>query len=352
MAPPMSSKEKEEELAQRKRDTFTRWIFPKKFDPEILMKHLSKSIETGHMTNRGPASQQLEEEARRRLQLGRHVVVPACSGSAALHAMVATYKMAGYDLSRGILVSAFGFPPILQGNWKNVTITDIDPERGGPILPPQGYPAPSVVCLVNPFGYLCDVQYYRDYCDKSGALLWMDNAACPLTLLPDGRNVIDLADAASISLHETKVIGRGEGGLVLVLPELKETALRAVSFGYDPDVPAAERSGTYHTEASNWRMSDMAAAMILMSWELNWASVVEYMVEHDAEVVDIPPFRRGAKGSILSCLLEPRQPRPDFEVKYYYYPMVPRSLESEGTWKFFDAHQCRPFHPPGGPCPY
>eukprot|EP00964_Phaeocystis_antarctica_P136230 scaffold100663_cov105-Phaeocystis_antarctica.AAC.2 len=149
--------------------------------------------------------------------------------------------MAGYDLSRGILVSVFGFPPTLQGNWKNVTITDIDPERGGPILPPHGYPAPSVVCVANPFGYLCDVQYYRDYCDKSGALLWMDNAACPLTLLPDGRNVIDLADAATISLHDTNVIGRGESGLVLVLPELKETALRAVSFGYDPNVPAARR---------------------------------------------------------------------------------------------------------------
>ena len=39
------------------------------------MKHLSASIEAGHLTNRGPATQRLEAEARRRLKLGRHVAV-------------------------------------------------------------------------------------------------------------------------------------------------------------------------------------------------------------------------------------------------------------------------------------
>ena len=351
---PLSPTEKEQELKRRRDDSnFTRWIFPKKFDQGIFMKHLSASIEAGHLTNRGPATQRLEAEARRRLKLGRHVAIPACSGSAALHALLATYLMKGHDLPNGILVSAFGFPPILQGNWKQVTVTDVDPKHGGPILPPHGYPAPSVVCLVNPFGYLCDVPYYRQYCDEHGVMLWMDNAACPLTLLPDGRNVIDLADAACISLHETKVIGRGEGGLLIVLPEYQETALRAINFGYDTNVPATERPATYHLEASNWRMSDIAAAAILMNWEVNWSLIVEYMEEHDSEVVDAPPFKRGAKGSIYSCLLEPRQERPDFEVKYYYYPMLPRGRpDSVVAWRFFDEYQCRPFHPPGGPCPY
>ena len=83
------------------------------------------------------------------------------------------------------------------------------------------------------------------------------------------------------------------------------------------------------------------------------ALIVEYMEEHDSEVVDAPPFKRGAKGSIYSCLLEPRQERPDFEVKYYYYPMLPRGRpDSVVAWRFFDEYQCRPFHPPGGPCPY
>ena len=37
--------------------------------------------------------------------------------------------------------------------------------------------------------------------------------------MPDGSNLIDIADAATISLHETKVIGRGEGGVLLVRPD-------------------------------------------------------------------------------------------------------------------------------------
>ena len=64
----------------------------------------------------------------------------------------------------------------------------------------------------------------------------MDNAACPLHIAADGGNLTDLADAAIISLHETKAIGRGEGGLLLVKPEFVDTAYRAVNFGYDPKV--------------------------------------------------------------------------------------------------------------------
>ena len=167
--------------------------------------------------------------------------------------MYATYEMLGHDLSRGILVSAYGFPPVGQGNWRHTIIVDgnewaqqqlqqltsllrpyvptplrpytlhlafytlysssarlfrqlalwahpqhcvlstshrslashrslevsaVDEVHGGPLLPTDG-PVPSAICLVNPFGYRCDVAYYRKYCDDHGCLLWFDNAACP-----------------------------------------------------------------------------------------------------------------------------------------------------------------------------
>ena len=37
--------------------------------------------------------------------------------------------------------------------------------------------------------------------------------------MPDGSNLIDIADAATISLHETNGSGRGEGGVLLVRPD-------------------------------------------------------------------------------------------------------------------------------------
>lgn len=329
----------------------TRWIWPRKFDPNLMMQYMKPSLESGHMTNNGPASKLLETEAVRRFRMQKLVAVSCASGSAALSALVATYKLLGVDLSNGILVSAFGFPPVLQGNWAPlVRVADVDPEHGGPLLPPKSTP-PSAVCLVNPFGYRVHVEHYRAYCDEVGIPLWMDNAACPLHLLPDGSNLSDLADAATVSLHETKVIGRGEGGLLFVQPHHQSTAYRAINFGYDVSVPPEKRGRTWSGECSNWRMSDIAACAILTSWELNWDIIATWHAHHDHEVVDVKPFRRGEKGSLYSCVLEKRQPRPGFEVKYYYCPLVDRD-EAPNAWAFYDEHQCVPFHPAGGPHAY
>jgi hypothetical protein len=68
------------------------------------------------------------------------------------------------------------------------------------------------------------------------------------------------------------------------------------------------------------------------------------MHEYDAEIVDVPPFKRGGKGSIMSCLLEPRQPRENVEIKFYYQPMASRGEVPE-CWRLFDALQARPWHP-------
>ena len=330
----------------------TRWVWPKAWDTQLYLQYLAPSLKVGHMTNRGPASKMLERTAKQRLQLTKHVAVAVTSGTAALHALVATHKMVGTnDLSRGVLISAFGFPPICQCNFSAVVrIADVDPKHGGPVLPNDGC-IPSAICLVNPFGYRVDVEYYRRYCDEHAISLWMDNAAAPLHLLSDGRSVVDLADMAVVSLHETKPIGRGEGGLLLVLPEHEEIAHRAINFGYDASIPPLERPSSWHPEASNWRMSDLAAAAILMHWELNWDRITSFMVDHDDEIVDVGPFKRGQRGSMMSCLMEPRQDRPDFEVKYYYRPLASRE-EAPEAWRIYDSVQCRPFHPPGGPAPY
>ena len=222
--------EKQEEVVE-----MTRWVWPRQFSSEIMMQYLQPSIDSGHLTNHGPCTKKLEKEAVSRLKLTRHCAIATASGAAALHALLATYQMMGHNFSKGILVSAFGFPPILQQNWSMAIVTDIDPRYGGPVLPTDGS-VPAAVCVVNPFGYAVDCAYYRAYCDKHKIPFWMDNAACPLHIAADGGNLTDLADAAIISLHETKAIGRGEGGLLLVKPEFVDTAYRAVNFGYDPKV--------------------------------------------------------------------------------------------------------------------
>ena len=320
-----------------------RWVWPKWLDQAVFMRHLDASIQAGIFTNHGPGARALEAEAARRLHVSKHAVLAVCSGTAALQAMLAVHMMRGMSTVGGILVSAFGFPAVLQGNWTNrVRLVDMDAVHGGPILPSPDEKPPAVVCLVNPFGYHVDIMYYRKYCDHLGIPLWMDNASSPLTFLADGVPISEVADMVGVSLHETKAIGRGEGGLLFVPKEHEDIARRSINFGYDAKLPPALR--THHIQASNWRMSDFQAAAILTNWELGFDIVVQWMVDHDDEIAAIGPFKRGLKGSILSCLLETRQARPDMEIKQYYQPLSDRSLAPE-CWKFFDAVQCRPFHP-------
>ena len=79
----------------------------------------------------------------------------------------------------------------------------------------------------------CGVVQYKAYCDRHGIPLWMDNASTPQHFMPDGSPIIDYADMVGISLHETKTIGRGQCGLLLVPLEPKSVARRATNFGCD-----------------------------------------------------------------------------------------------------------------------
>jgi len=132
----------------------------------------------------------------------------------------------------------------------------------------------------------------------------MDNASSPLTLMPDGKPISEIADMVGVSLHETKAIGRGEGGLLLVPKDIEPMARCAINFGYDAALPPHLRS--FHVEASNWRMGDFQAAAILTNWELGFDAVLAWMEANDGEVVDIGPFKRGLRGS--DHIVSPRAP--------------------------------------------
>ena len=124
---------------------------------------------------------------------------------------------------------------------------------------------------------------------------------------------------------------------VLSVPR-SDTAFRAINFGYDYSVCPEDRGATYHRAASNYRMSDIAAAAVLMTWQLNWQSIETYMEEHDDEISNLEgiPFWRGGKGSFYPICLEFRRPRPNYEIKYYYYPLLSRE-EAPVAWRIFDS---------------
>lgn len=307
------------------------WCWTKKVDYELLRALLIQSEADGRLTNFGVLVQRLEREAVHRLRIVKHQVLSVANATVGLHLLLQHRLEAGLNMNGGVLASPFGFPSIVQGPFvRHLRQAGMDPTHGGPVLPPDDEDPPAVVLLTNPFGYLVDIAFYRQYCDRLGIPLWMDNAAAPRSLFR-GQNVCDWADAAVISLHETKPLGRGEGGLVLA-PDV--SALRRLTnFGFSDDRTQFSANG------SNYKMSEFSAAAILVHWNTSWDRIVSFMLQHPVRD-HVGPFRAPEAGSVMGCRMEPRRCRANMDVKHYYRPLWP----CEVAERFFQSHQCVPHH--------
>ena len=89
-------------------------------------------------------------------------------------------------------------------------------------------------------------------------ILILDNATVPYTFYK-GRNSLNYGTASYLSLHTTKLIGMGEGGLVIIDKEYEEAVRRACNYGKVGE-QFNERSG-------NFKMSEFSAAGILQYWD-------------------------------------------------------------------------------------
>ena len=170
------------------------------------------SVQLGRLSNGGPGTQLLASEAKQLLQTPTLEVVPVCSGTAALHAIVAALQLkSGRDLVW--VTQAFTFPSSVQGPMRHSLVLDMDTVHRGPnvdqLTPTQLKQMDGLVVTLC-FGFPVDLAYYRAWSRTHGKWLVLDNAACPLTFL-HGDNTLLYADAAAVSLHETKPLGRGEG---------------------------------------------------------------------------------------------------------------------------------------------
>jgi hypothetical protein len=199
------------------------------------------------------------------------------------------------------------------------------------------------VVVTNVFGHQADVAAYEAWCTAHGKLLLFDNAATATGRLPDGRCVHDAGDGAILSLHETKPIGRGEGGAVIAPPDLSAFVTRAMNFGFDVHA-GCSRVG--HPLASNHRMSDVAAAAALDHLdtviEADWVGVLGALAAHAGRTLAAAGFETHqpmVAGSLHACLflkVPPglsgeavagalcTLPGGTVEAKQYYRPLVGR----------------------------
>lgn len=230
---------------------------PRLPDWRQIAAYLRVMDETGWYSNFGPLERQLRHRLAARLGCDETHVVTASSGTAALTGLVAVSDLPGWE------IPAFTFPAagqaVIQAS-RSLELVDIaaDSLRIGDRPRRPGWGRIEVL----PFGLGIAPELLRqdgpDLVIDAAASLGATNA--PLSLLRPG-------DAVVFSLHATKVLGCGEGGIAVCGSEDLARRLRAwTNFGFQGSREAA-------VPATNAKLSEYACAVSLAALD-DWPATL------------------------------------------------------------------------------
>ena len=228
---------------------------------EELTDLLGGVWDTRMLSNFGPLSRTLEEEAAARLGVER--VLAVASGDTGLMATVAAL---GLEDGAPAFVSPFTFNSTVNvALWNRLrpVFVDIDPftlnmDPGALATAMAGWNRPGVVLATHVFGAPCDTEALAELAGLGGHRLVFD-AAHALGSVRGGRPIGGFGDAEVFSLSGTKLVTSGEGGLVATDdPELAQRIELVRGYGFSGDY-RSRRVGL------NGKMSELHAALGVLS---------------------------------------------------------------------------------------
>jgi len=299
----------------------------KKYDNICLdyVKTLLKlSADKNHFTNGGPLKEKLEEKLQSYLEIDiSKRVVCVSSGTSALHLLIAVYEKKLQKELKWVTPS-FNFPSAVV-NDTGTTIIDIEFDGKSKYrIPLDTINEYDGLILPTLFGtYPDNFDDIITYCKKHNVVLILDNASSPLTKYSN-TNICNLGDSSFGSLHHTKYMGFAEGGFLVISKEDYTLANRLSNFGY-------YITRDYDTKASNYKMSDIAAAFILA--HLNTYSIFDHRLNQEIilskiEQLDVKPLANAGRvvyGNLPLVFNHPIEPevfrKLGIEVNKYYKPL-------------------------------
>lgn len=362
-----------------------RWCVCKPLRAAAAVRLLTeRSVPVNQFTNDGPVTSALAEEVQRLCRLSpRQRALCTASGTAALHAVYAAWAIEHDNRAPAIVTQAYTFPSAAVGSGAAAAVID-GAGAHRPLPAPQQLAAAAaradVVVLTLPFGDPAVVTWLPAAAAAvrsaaPDAWLLLDCAASPLMWVPDGaggwQHAAELADATILSLHETKPLGRGEGGVVMARAALLPALHRAINFGFC----VGESVRRAHPAATNGRMSDVAAAFALPHVQAVRASLTSGV--YDGGVAAAAAVRAAASAAgcmpafaaapdtptpparlpqLLACIplvapdadaaanLRRRLLEAGVDVKQYYTPLSP-SAEAPAAWQTYERMLMIPCHP-------
>jgi dTDP-4-amino-4,6-dideoxygalactose transaminase len=234
------------------------YILNKKLDFDQFQKYMIPAQETNIFANGGYCTKGLEERAREMLKISDNkAIIATSSGTSALHAILFA-MMRHNNANMRVCTQDFTFPSSSQGPATGPIITDVDQNCNMNIYDEYAHNYGQIYIVTNCFGHVQDLDSILLYGQENKKIIIFDNAATPYTFL-NGINTCNLGQASFVSLHHTKHIGFGEGGLAIVDNHLEEGVRIACNFGLVDK--------QFNERASNFKMSEISAAAILQYWD-------------------------------------------------------------------------------------
>jgi dTDP-4-amino-4,6-dideoxygalactose transaminase len=228
-------------------------------DRQAFLGRLAELLDRRWLTNDGPFVQELEARAAARLQVPH--VVAICNGTVALEIAVRAVGLHGE-----VILPAFTFVATAHAlAWQGIhpVFADVDPLTHN--VDPREVealvtPRTTGILAVHLWGRPCAVEPLTEIARRHGLALLFD-AAHAFGCTDRGRPVGGAGRCEVFSLHATKVLNSGEGGLIATRDAELAGRLRFTrNFGF---------SGYDRVDAlgTNGKMSELAAALGLTNLE-------------------------------------------------------------------------------------
>lgn len=220
-------------------------------DKQQYAKYIEQVIDRNWLTNNGPLLQELEHKLAE--YLGVEHLMLVSNGTLALHL---AYKV--LQIKDTIATTPFSFAATASSiKWEGHSpqFIDIDQQTfnlDANLLAKET--SASSIVAVHVFGNPCAVELIDQHAKQHHQTVIYDGAHA-FGSQYKGKSLLCYGDAATLSLHATKMIHCVEGGAIIFKDKAKlELAKQLINFGFDADnIPTAV--------GINAKMSEMHAAM-------------------------------------------------------------------------------------------
>lgn len=225
---------------------------------EAELENVKAVLDSGYMTQ-GPYAQEFEDRFADRTETRHGITVTSCTTGMEL-------VFEALDIGSGdeVILPDFTHPAtgnVVERIGADPVLVDVDRETYNidPTAVREAVTDRTAALLPVAWGgQPLDPDPLYEIADEHDLVI-VEDAACGAGASYDGDPVGSQFDASVFSFHPRKVLTTGEGGVITTDDDELERTVRSIkNFGTDP---SGDRTGFFRADATNYRFSDILAAV-------------------------------------------------------------------------------------------